>query len=73
MLGNGRWIVLGDADLAARAKAAVYGALCSGSLLCDERVLVERGVHDDFVDAVLAETDVMRLGDPFDARTTLVR
>ena len=71
--GNGPLIVLGDADLQAAAKAAVYGAaLCSGQVCCaTERVLVERDVHDVFVDAVLAETDVVRLGDPFDARTTL--
>jgi succinate-semialdehyde dehydrogenase/glutarate-semialdehyde dehydrogenase len=71
--GNGPLIVLGDADLEAAAKAAVYGAvLCSGQVCCaTERVLVERGVHDAFVDAVLAEADTVRLGDPFDASTTL--
>src|SRR2546430_1872065 len=71
--GNGPLIVLPDADLQAAAKAAVYGAaLCSGQVCCaTERVLVERDAHDAFVDAVLAETDVLRLGDPFDARTTL--
>src|ERR1700739_1115944 len=71
--GNGPLIVLGDADLRAAAKAAVYGAaLCSGQVCCaTERVLVERDAHDVFVDAVLAETDAVRLGDPFDARTTL--
>jgi succinate-semialdehyde dehydrogenase/glutarate-semialdehyde dehydrogenase len=71
--GNGPLIVLGDADIQAAAKAAVYGAaLCSGQVCCaTERVLVERGVHDAFVDAVLAETDIVCLGDPFDTRTTL--
>jgi succinate-semialdehyde dehydrogenase/glutarate-semialdehyde dehydrogenase len=34
-------------------------------------VLVEHGAHDAFVDAVLTATDAVRLGDPFDARTTL--
>src|SRR5207237_10913452 len=64
--GNGPLIVLGDADLEAAAKAAVYGAaLCSGQVCCaTERVLVERGVHDAFVGAVLAEADAVRLGDP---------
>src|SRR5689334_6422979 len=71
--GNGPLIVLGDADLAAAAKAAVYGAaLCSGQVCCaTERVLVERRVHDAFVDAVLAETDAVCLGDPFETGTTL--
>lgn len=73
--GNGPLIVLGDADLQAAAKAAVYGAaLCSGQVCCaTERVLVERDVHNAFVDAVLTETDVVCLGDPFDARTRSVR
>ena len=71
--GNGPLIVLPDADLQAAAEAAVYGAaLCSGQVCCaTERVLVEHGAHDAFVDAVLTATDAVRLGDPFDARTTL--
>src|SRR5215467_10373613 len=71
--GNGPLIVLSDADLQAAAEAAVYGAaLCSGQVCCaTERVLVERRVHDAFVDAVLAETDAVCLGDPFEVATTL--
>src|SRR6185503_13171914 len=34
------------------------------------REVVEHGAHDAFVDAVLTATDAVRLGDPFDARTT---
>lgn len=71
--GNGPLIVLGDADIKAAAKAAVYGArLCSGQVCCaTERVLVDRAVHDEFLDAVVAEADAVRLGDPFDTQTTL--
>jgi acyl-CoA reductase-like NAD-dependent aldehyde dehydrogenase len=71
--GNGPLIVLGDADLAAAAKAAVYGAYtCSGQVCCaTERVLVHEHVHDDFLAEVLAAADRVRLGDPFDAATTL--
>jgi succinate-semialdehyde dehydrogenase/glutarate-semialdehyde dehydrogenase len=71
--GNGPLVVLSDADVAAAAKAAVYGAyLCSGQVCCaTERVLVDRAVHDAFLEAVVAEADAVRLGDPFDEETTL--
>jgi acyl-CoA reductase-like NAD-dependent aldehyde dehydrogenase len=71
--GNGPLIVLGDADLEAAAKSAVYGAyLCAGQVCCaTERVLVDRAVRTEFVDALVAESDRVRLGDPFDESTTL--
>ena len=71
--GNGPLIVLSDSDVEAAAKAAVYGAyLCSGQVCCaTERVLVDRAVHDTFLEAVLSEADAVRLGDPFDEQTTL--
>src|SRR5215472_979379 len=71
--GNGPLIVLGDADVEAAAKAAVYGAyVCSGQVCCaTERVLVDRAVHSTFLEAVLSEADAVRLGDPFDEQTTL--
>ena len=71
--GNGPLVVLSDADIEAAAKAAVYGAyLCSGQVCCaTERVIVDRAVHDTFVEAVLAEADAVRLGDPFDEQTKL--
>ncbi|GAB3498738.1 aldehyde dehydrogenase family protein [Nocardiopsis coralliicola] len=72
--GNGPVVVLEDADLAAAARAAVFGAYyCAGQVCCaTERVIVHEKVHDAFVAEVLkaAERDV-RLGDPFDAETTL--
>lgn len=71
--GNGPLVVLDDAHLEAAAKAAVYGAyLCAGQVCCaTERVLVDQSVHGAFVDAVTAEAETVRLGDPFDPETTL--
>lgn len=71
--GNGPLVVLSDADVEAAAKAAVYGAyLCAGQVCCaTERVLVDRAAHGAFVDAVMAEADHVRLGDPFDPDTNL--
>jgi len=71
--GNGPLIVLDDADLAAAAAAAVYGAYtCSGQVCCaTERVLVHERAHDTFVEEVLSAADQVRLGDPFEPTTTL--
>ena len=71
--GNGPLVVLGDADLDAAAKAAVYGAsLCSGQVCCaTERVVVHRDIHDSFVEAVLRAANEVVLGDPFDEATNL--
>ncbi|HET9071975.1 MAG TPA: aldehyde dehydrogenase family protein, partial [Acidimicrobiales bacterium] len=65
--------VLADADLEAAARAAVYGAyVCSGQVCCaTERVVVDASVRREFVDAVVAAADEVRLGDPFDAATNL--
>ncbi|MHB1929009.1 MAG: aldehyde dehydrogenase family protein [Acidimicrobiales bacterium] len=71
--GNGPLVVLADADLEQAAVAAVYGAyLCSGQVCCaTERVIVDTAVRRDFVDAVLAASEAVHLGDPFDPATNL--
>lgn len=71
--GNGPLVVLGDADLDAAAKAAVYGAsLCSGQVCCaTERVVVHRDIHDAFVEAILRAAGQVVLGDPFVEATNL--
>jgi acyl-CoA reductase-like NAD-dependent aldehyde dehydrogenase len=69
--GNGPVIVCADADLEAAAKGAVFGGFfCAGQVCCaTERVLVDRGVHDDFLAAVIQEAKGWKLGDPFDDDT----
>jgi acyl-CoA reductase-like NAD-dependent aldehyde dehydrogenase len=66
--GKSAHIIFADADLepaAATAAAAVWGA--SGQVCtAGTRVLVERGVHDAFLDQVSASTEEMRIGNPFD-------
>ncbi len=71
--GNGPQIVCDDADLAAAAEAAVFGAIYAGGQCCvaTERLLVQESVHDELVELVLAEAAKVRLGDPLDAATTL--
>ncbi len=73
MSGNGPVIVTADADLEAAAAAAVFGAYYNAGQVCcaTERVIVLDEVHDDFVAATLAASEVVRLGDPFDEATNM--
>ncbi len=71
--GNGPIVVCADADLERAARAATYGAyLCSGQVCCaTERALVDRSVHQQFLEACLAEAERVHLGDPFDPEVNL--
>ena len=74
MGGNGPIVVMGDADLDAAVEATVTACfLCAGqSCTAGERILVQHGVRDEFVDRLarrVAET--VLLGDPFDDATTM--
>jgi acyl-CoA reductase-like NAD-dependent aldehyde dehydrogenase len=64
--GYNPMIVLDDADLAHAADAAAFGAFFhQGQIcLCTRKVLVERSVHDAFLDALAAKTATLRCGDP---------
>jgi len=65
--GNGPQIVLEDADLKRAAKAAAFGAYFNAGQVCcaTERVLVDRRIHNDFLDLVIQEAKNIRVGDPF--------
>lgn len=69
--GNGPVVVCVDADVTAAARGAASGAYsCAGQVCCaTERVLVDRRVHDDFLQAIADETARWPLGDPFSAGT----
>lgn len=71
--GNGPVVVCADADLAAAADAAVYGATWNSGQVCcaTERVLVDAGVRDDFLSEVARAAADVVLGDPFDPATTM--
>jgi acyl-CoA reductase-like NAD-dependent aldehyde dehydrogenase len=72
--GNGPMVVLEDADLDLAVDAALEAAyLCAGqSCTAGERFLVHADVRADFVERVVAATkERVRLGDPFDAATTM--
>lgn len=69
--GNGPVIVCADADLRRAARGAVFGGFyCSGQVCCaTERVLVDREVHEEFLQAVVEEARSWKLGDPFEEDT----
>jgi len=72
--GNGPMVILDDADLELATEAALEAAyLCAGqSCTAGERFLVHAAVRAEFTERVVAATrDLVRLGDPFDPRTTM--
>lgn len=74
MGGNGPLVVLDDADLDKAVKATIEACFLNAGQSCTagERVLVQREVHDAYLERLIAavKTEV-RLGDPLDARTTM--
>jgi succinate-semialdehyde dehydrogenase/glutarate-semialdehyde dehydrogenase len=73
MSGNGPTVVTADANVAAAAAAAVYGAYYNAGQVCcaTERVIVLDEVHDEFVEHALKASEEVRLGDPFDEATNM--
>ena len=71
--GNGPQIVFDDADLAAAADAAVFGAHFVSGQCCvaTERLLVHDSVHDELVDLVMDRAAAVTLGDPLDEGTLM--
>ncbi len=66
-------LVFADADLAAAVRGASTGIFYGKGEVCaaGSRVLVERAVYDDFVEAFRQRADKMTVGDPMDSGTRL--
>ena len=71
--GNGPQIVLADADLEAAADAAVTGCFYLAGQVCTaaERILVDRSVHDRFVELFVERAGRLVVGDPLDEATDM--
>jgi succinate-semialdehyde dehydrogenase/glutarate-semialdehyde dehydrogenase len=71
--GNGPMVVFADADIGRAVEGAIVGCyLCAGqSCTAGERILVEEPVRDEFVARLADAARALRLGDPFEAETTL--
>jgi succinate-semialdehyde dehydrogenase/glutarate-semialdehyde dehydrogenase len=74
MGGNGPLVILGDADVDAAVAATITACFLNAGQSCTagERVLVDRAVHDAYLDRLIGTVSrEVRLGDPADARTTM--
>ena len=71
--GNGPVIVLDDANVEKAADGVVFSAYFNAGQACSatERVIVQQGIADELVEAVMTRTASVRLGDPFDESTTM--
>jgi len=71
--GNGPTIVFDDADLESAIRRTAFGCFANAGQICDstERILVQREIHDDFLDGLVEEARKVRLGSPFDEESTM--
>ena len=73
MGGKNPLIILNDADLDVAVNCAVNGAFFSTGQRCtaSSRLIVEAGIHDDFVAAVKAAVKDLQVGDPLKEGTQI--
>ncbi|GHH67872.1 phenylacetaldehyde dehydrogenase [Streptosporangium violaceochromogenes] len=71
--GKSANVVFADADLGMAAASAPYAVFDNAGQDCcaRSRILVERVVHDDFLDRLSRAVQRVRVGDPRDARTEM--
>jgi aldehyde dehydrogenase (NAD+) len=65
-------VVFADADLDAAVAGAEFGLFFNQGQCCcaGSRLFVEKSIHDEFVQKVVARAKGRQLGDPFDTKTT---
>ena len=66
-------IVFSDADMRRAAKGSMMGVFSNSGQICTagSRILVEKNVHDEFVDSLVSATESMKLGAGLDEDTGL--
>jgi vanillin dehydrogenase len=71
--GNSAMIVLEDADLQIAVNAAVFGRFAhQGQIcMCTNRILVQRGIYDRFLEKFVAQVSKLKAGDPRETETDL--
>jgi glyceraldehyde-3-phosphate dehydrogenase (NADP+) len=71
--GNAGVIVDEDSDLAFAAQRVRVGAFAYAGQVCIsvQRVFIHERVYDEFIDALVAETNRVKMGDPLDRDTDL--
>ena len=71
--GNDPIIICDDVDIEIAARGTTWGGLLNAGQVCTslERVFVMESIASDFTDAVVAETEKVRLGDPMEGKTDM--
>jgi acyl-CoA reductase-like NAD-dependent aldehyde dehydrogenase len=66
-------LVFDDVDIETAARGVAFGAFVAAgqTCICGSRLLVQRSIHDAFVEALVAIARSIRIGDPFEADTQL--
>jgi acyl-CoA reductase-like NAD-dependent aldehyde dehydrogenase len=64
-------IVFSDADMRRAAKGSMMGVFSNSGQICTagSRILVEKNIHDEFVDSLVSATEAMKLGPGLDEET----
>jgi aminomuconate-semialdehyde/2-hydroxymuconate-6-semialdehyde dehydrogenase len=70
--GKNPTVVFADADLDAAVDGATRAAFTNQGQIClsGSRILVERSIHDEFVEGLLEKVAQVKVGDPRDPATT---
>jgi acyl-CoA reductase-like NAD-dependent aldehyde dehydrogenase len=73
MGGKNALIVCDDADLDLAVDGALWGAFGTAGQRCTatSRIVVDRKVHDDFVERLVERARALRVGDPLDERNDM--
>jgi betaine-aldehyde dehydrogenase len=71
--GKSPLIIFADADLDNAVSAAMMANFYTQGEICTNgtRVFVENGIHDEFVERLLARTSRLKIGDPMDPDTQI--
>ncbi|MPZ62317.1 MAG: aldehyde dehydrogenase family protein [Propionibacteriales bacterium] len=71
--GKSPVLVFADSPVEEAARGVAFGGFVAAGQTCiaGTRVLVESAVHDEFVDALVAQAERIRIGDPREAVTQL--
>jgi aldehyde dehydrogenase (NAD+) len=71
--GNGPVVVLDDADLDLAVSASIFGSYFHQGQICmiANRLILDAGVYDDFVERFVARASALTVGDPSDPGTDL--
>ena len=73
MGGKSPVIVFDDQAVDVSAKGVAFGGFIAAgqTCICGSRVLVQETIHDEFIEALVAQANQIRIGDPADGATQL--